>query len=91
MSGTRTLLDRAKRAISTTRCRACGERYRRLQATCPACRTKKGGSRHVPHDYARTIGGPGMGIGGVGGFGGGAGGAGGACGGAGGGGGGGCG
>lgn len=44
MVNDRTLLTRARVRLSTRRCKACGERYRRRYPYCPVCKTKKGDS-----------------------------------------------
>jgi hypothetical protein len=42
MVGDRTLLTRARMRVTTRRCKACGERYRRRYPYCPVCKTRKG-------------------------------------------------
>jgi len=44
MVNDRTLLTRARMRLTTRRCKACGERYRRRYPYCPVCKTKKGDS-----------------------------------------------
>lgn len=44
MVNDRTLLTRARMRLTTRRCKACGERYRRRFPYCPVCKTKKGDS-----------------------------------------------